>query len=517
MEITLRLDNNTTYIIGRLGSQIYQGLKKKLGYMPENALFMIKQVEEKNERDRLSGKDISWKQDWDGTISTICYSAGNCKCAIKKQGTHFPTGLASRAVNYLRSLGITVHVEDCRKPVYKSLNLAMSDWFEPRDYQQEVVTAACNVDRGIIKCATGGGKTAMASAILANRGVSPMIFYVTSIDLLRQAKDELEKFIKQEGLDITVGELSGLKKDIQDITVMTVQTAVRSLGGVWKKIDDEDRTKKEKEDISQIKKDVKKLIQTSKLMMCDEVQHWAAETCQIISDNSFEARYRYGLSATPFRDQGDDILIDSCFGRVIADISASKLINLGYLVKPKITFITMENPGLSYKLSYADIYKEAIVNNAARNNIISVLAQNMSNDGRSVLILCKQIAHGKILEKLIPGSKFLHGTHSAKKRKAHLDLMRSGDASVTIASTIFDEGVDCKPLDGLILAGSGKSSTRALQRVGRVLRPYTYPNGRVKSQAMVVDFMDECKYMRDHSKKRLQIYRTEPEFDVEIM
>ena len=141
----------------------------------------------------------------------------------------------------------------------------------------------------------------------------------------------------------------------------------------------------------------------------------------------------------------------------------------------------------------------------------------MSNDGRSVLILCKQIAHGKILEKLIPGSKFLHGTHSAKKRKAHLDLMRSGDASVTIASTIFDEGVDCKPLDGLILAGSGKSSTRALQRIGRVLRPYTYPNGRVKSQAMVVDFMDECKYMRDHSKRRLQIYKTEPEFDVEMM
>jgi superfamily II DNA or RNA helicase len=392
----------------------------------------------------------------------------------------------------------------------------MSSDFEPRDYQQEVIDAACNKDRGIIKVCTGGGKTAMASAIMANRGVSPMIFYVTSIDLLRQAKDELERFIKSNGMDIEVGELSGLKKEIKDITVVTVQTAVRSLGGVWKKFDDEDSTKKEKEDITQIKKDVKNLIQSSKLMMCDEVQHWAAETCQIISDHSQQARYRYGLSATPFRDQGDDILIDSCFGRVIADISASKLIGLKYLVQPNIKFITINND-VSGKMSYANIYKDCIVYNSVRNNIIATLAQNMANDGRSVLILCKQIAHGKLLEKLIPDSKFLHGTHSAKKRKAHLDLMRSGEANITIASTIFDEGVDCRPLDGLILAGGGKSPTRALQRVGRVLRPYTYPNGRIKEQAMVIDFMDICKYMEDHSKKRLKIYKSEPAFDVEVM
>lgn len=509
MDIELRIDNNTTYIVGRLDSSIYQGLKKHLGYRPENAVFMMRQVAEKN-------KNRSWGNDWDGYISTVCYSAATCRCSIKKQGTHFPTGLASKAISYLQGLGVSVMVTDCRNQVAKSLDLEMSSDFETRDYQKEVIETACSIDRGIIKVCTGGGKTSMASAIMANRGVSPMIFYVTSIDLLRQAKDELERFIKSNGMDITVGELSGLKKNIQDITVMTVQTAVKSLGGVWVKYDDEDHGK-EKEDISGIKKDVKNLIQSSKLMMCDEVQHWAAETCQIISDNSISARYRYGLSATPFRDQGDDILIDSCFGKVIADISASKLIGLKYLVQPKIMMIPIDNLKMSKKLSYANIYKECIVYNSMRNNIIATLAQNMANDGRSVLILCKQIAHGNLLEKLIPESKFLHGTHSAKKRKTHLDKMRSGEANITIASTIFDEGVDCRPLDGLILAGSGKSPTRALQRVGRVLRTYTYPNGRVKQQSMVVDFMDNCKYMKDHSKKRLKIYKSEPEFDVEVM
>jgi len=90
--------------------------------------------------------------------------------------------------------------------------------------------------------------------------------------------------------------------------------------------------------------------------------------------------------------------------------------------------------------------------------------------------------------------------------------MRQGLPQITIASVIFDEGIDCKPLDTLILAGGGKSPTRALQRIGRILRPY--PN---KREAIAVDFMDNCKYMQSHSSKRASIYETEEEFNIEIM
>lgn len=512
MSIEFRIDNNTTYILGRLESEVYQGLKKHLGYRPENAYFMMRQVEEKNRQRR----DRSWAKEWDGYISTVCWSAASCKCSIKKQGTHFPTGLVSKALKFLKDRGVSVKVTDCRKPVEKTLDLHMSKEFEVRDYQQSVIEDALKTDRALIKLSTGGGKTSLASAIMAGRAVSPMIFYVTSIDLLVQAKNELQKFIKSNDMDIEVGELSGNKKDIKDITVMTVQTAVRSLGGVWKKYDEED-AKKEKTDITAIKEDVKKLIRSAKLIMCDEVQHWASETCQIISDNSVSARYRYALSATPYRDKGDDILIDACFGKIIADVNASQLIRSGHLVKPEITFVTIDNKTSLKKMSYVNIYKECIVYNEIRNNIISVLAKKMFHTGRNVLILCKQIAHGKLLQKLIPDSIFLHGEHSTKKRQKHLDIMRSGDPAITIASTIFDEGVDCKPLDGLILAGSGKSATRALQRIGRVLRPYQYANGKIKDRALVIDFMDNCKYMKEQSNTRLKMYRTEPEFEIKVM
>lgn len=161
---------------------------------------------------------------------------------------------------------------------------------------------------------------------------------------------------------------------------------------------------------------------------------------------------------------------------------------------------------------YGNVYKQAIVENEARNAQIVLMANKFYKSGRKILILVKQIAHGKLLEKLIPDSIFLHGSTGKKKRQKHLDLMREGKPQITIASVIFDEGIDCKPLNTLILAGGGKSPTRALQRIGRILRPY---EGKI--DAIAVDFMDNCKYMQSHSSKRASIYATEEEFDIEVM
>lgn len=351
--------------------------------------------------------------------------------------------------------------------------------------------------------------TGIACGIIAGIGVSPTIFYVPSIDLLKQAKDEIERFVRYHNVPVKVGMVGGGSKDIQDITVMTIQTAVRALGGMYVKFDDED-VSKDDTDIVDVREEIKNLIYNCKLMICDEIQHWAAETCQIISDSSISCQYRYGFSATPWRDKGDDILIDACFGRCIADISASMLIRKGYLVKPNIYFCTINNMRGMEKVNYQTVYKRAIVENDFRNNKIVEFADYFNSTGRKTLILVRQISHGKLLESLIPDSIFLHGGTSKKKRQEHLDIMRCGKPGVTIASVIFDEGIDCKPLDTLILAGGGKSPTRALQRIGRILRPY-----EGKKDAIAVDFMDRCRYMEGHSRHRERIYRSEEEFVIE--
>jgi len=294
---------------------------------------------------------------------------------------------------------------------------------------------------------------------------------------------------------------------------MTTQTAIRACGQKYIRYDDEEKSIKEEDILEEKRKDILELVMGAKGMICDEVQHWANETCQTISDYSVSSRYRFGISATPFRDQNDDILIDACFGKQIADISASFLIERGYLVKPNIYFVNVNAP-CETQYTYPSIYKKCIVENQVRNDYITNIAKKMASNNKTVLILVRHISHGKMLEQFIPDSVFLHGIHSGKKRKEHLDLMRRKEAPVTIASVIFDEGIDCRPLDTLILAGSGKSPTRALQRVGRTLRPYTSPDGNKKEFATVIDFMDNYKYVKSHSKKRKEIYKTEPLFEI---
>ena len=468
-KLTLRVDHNSTYVEGRMQSETYEKFKKELGYLPENSFWMVK-----NNADKAKDHE-TWKKDWDGTISAVCWNKHFCHCHTKKSGLHFHTGLLSTAVDFFRANDIPFHRIDIRSKTEKTDKYSMSEEFEFRDYQQDIINKVVGtkttkgIERGIIKVATGGGKTGIAAGIVAGMGVSPTIMYVPSIDLLKQAKDELEKFIRKDGLPIKVGMIGGGCRDIQDVNIMTIQTAVRSLGGVWVKFDDEDKTKDDT-NIDDIKSDVRDLIKSSKLMICDEVQHWAAETCQIISDASLSCQYKYGMSATPYRDQGDDILIQGCFGKVIADISASFLIQRDYLVRPTIYFLDIANMRGIRKSNYANIYRQAIAENEYRNGKIVEMAGRFHASGRKILILVKQIAHGKMLEKLIPDSTFMHGGTGKKKRAAHLDKMRKGEPQITIASVIFDEGIDVRPLDTLILAGGGKSPTRALQRIGRIRR-----------------------------------------------
>jgi len=522
-KVTLRVTNNTTYLIsGCLDSDIYKLFKRALGWRPDAYKHMIRQYAEKVRQQciqrRMSkeyiDKAVERAKQWDGYKSNVCYNKATCHCLVKKPYTHFSTGLLSQARKFFDKHKIPYQIIEGRKvKPQRQYNYSMSEEYEPRTYQIETKNKSLDVVRGIIQCATGGGKTPMSCSIIAGAGVGPCVFYVTSKDLLHQAEDELKRFIRRDGHPVEIGVVGGGRKDIRDITVMTVQTAIRSLDAKYAKFDDEDD--EDETDIADMKDEIKHLITNAKMMVCDEVQHWAAHTCQVISDASSEAYYRFGLSATPYRDMGDDILIDACFGRVISKITASYLIQNKYLIRPNIYMLHIENMRNCPYSSYDKIYKFAIKENIKRNKIIALLATKYYEQGRLPMILVRHIDHGNLLKEMIPGSVFLTGKMSSKKRKAHLDLMRARKAPPTIATSLFDEGVDVKPLDMIIQAGSGKSPTRALQRIGRILRPWPNVENNLKENVIAIDFIDHCRYMEEHSEKRIKIYRTEPEFQIE--
>lgn len=485
----LIVNNISTRIDPPIRGEHHAILKKKLGYQPEESFWMTR------------GSKF-----WDGWITTLCFDRARCRCVDKKDGMHFPTGSLSLVREYFNQNNISYIIDDVRPKVAKSNKFSTNDSVSLRDYQKRIIDSAVKKGRGIIKAATGAGKTIISAAIIAELDVVPAVFLVTSRDLMHQARKELSSVILENGKSANVGAIGGGVFEPADITIMTVQTAVRALGGAYKKYDEEEDVEDDYSFDDRKKETIIKLIKTCKVMISDEVQHWSAEMCQIVSNSMDEARYRFGVSATPWRDQGDDILIDGCFGKPVAEVSASELIRSNVLVRPSIYFIPLSS---NIGGSYQDVYKKCIVQNDQRNHVVTSMAEQLYKANRKILILVRIIEHGKILEKMIPNSVFISGGTDKKKRDSILEKMKAGYPGIVIASTIFDEGIDARPLDALILAGAGKSPTRALQRIGRVIR-----SNSGKKDAIVIDFFDDVKYLRAHSKRREKLYRSEPEFQV---
>jgi superfamily II DNA or RNA helicase len=220
----------------------------------------------------------------------------------------------------------------------------------------------------------------------------------------------------------------------------------------------------------------------------------------------------YGLSGTPHRDDGADLLITGILGEKIVDISADRLINAGVLVPPTIKFINV--PAIyTTGSTYPQIYKEYIVESPVRNKLIIENTKKLVEKGYKTLVLFKNIRHGEILLQLMQESgvncAMLNGKDSLARRTQVKAMLDSGEIDVLLASTILDIGFDAPMISALVLCGSGKSSIRALQRIGRVIR--SFPG---KKRAIVIDFYDQARYVKHHSRARYNIYKSEKGFNV---
>ncbi len=341
--------------------------------------------------------------------------------------------------------------------------------------------------------------TLMMAACIAKFNVKPVCIFADKIGLCQQLKQEMEKF-----LGVEVGLVGDGIEDYKDITVISVQSA-----------DDN-------------------YIKNAQMCLWDECHHLPASSLVSIANKCKNAYYRIGVSATPWRDAGDDLLIEAVLNKKKnAVINASMLIKMGYLVKPEIYFVPIKQ--VFKGKNYQDIYNKAIVENLDRNKIITKIAYNMYIRDKHILMLYKNIKHGEKLldmvskrigEKVKPFTiknpktnkdvtvrvrnvELLSGNDDTVKRLAVFEAVKAGFCRCLIASTIADEGLDLPILDTLILAGGGKSSTRAFQRIGRVIRLH-----EGKTKGIVFDFTDYTPMLRRHSRNRQKYYEQEPLWDI---
>lgn len=421
----------------------------------------------------------------------------------------FATGLFERVKDFYIAAGKSVEVIDSRPEKSKGKEINILDNLkkigkEPYQYQLDVVPLLDTNDRGIIKVATGGGKSLIAALMAAKLGKKTII-YVIGKDLLYQFH---EFFVEAFGCEI--GMIGDGHCEIRDINIASIWTIGQAVGLGKQEIlleteGDEIAVSKNKYD------EILKLLKAAKVHIIDECHMAACETIQQLYKNS-KMEHIYGLSGSPWRDDGQDLLIESILGKYIVNISASYLIERGYLAQPLINFRVVPPYPVKLERNYQHIHKLYIVENDVRNGLILNAAKTMVDKGYQTLVLFGAIKHGKILHELFSQHMecaILDGSDDQEARsKVKKDLMENKIKCV-LASRIFDIGVDIPSLSGLIIACGGKSTVKALQRVGRVIR--RYPG---KKYAAIVDFYDTAPFLQDHSVIRRDIYNSEEGFRV---
>jgi superfamily II DNA or RNA helicase len=402
--------------------------------------------------------------------------AGPTSFVSPKQGV-FPTGLLEDIKQWAIDNNEALVIDDQRivpplkrKTPLKEMGLSTESG-EPyvlRDYQLQAVKACLDNHRGLIKAATGSGKTLMAADVI--RCIDhPALFVVERINLATQTK---KKFCKEYGYsNKEVGIVGGKHNDQGKlVTITTIQSA--------HKLNNTDRFK---------------------VLILDESHHGKAKTYIALFKTLKECYYRFGFSGTVFgEDELDDTYRISQFGPVLADIGTSKLIDEKVLSKPTIRFIDIECEDVSHHRQYLDQYKEGICRNFNRNRVIIKFANGLS--GRT-LILFRLIEHGDILKKYIPKALYMDGDTPSDIRDKILKAFEKTPEGVLLASTIADEGIDFANIHNLIIAGGEKSIIKQIQRLGRGLR---------KNDMMavnVIEFMDRgSNILERQSKKRLKQY-----------
>ena len=410
----------------------------------------------------------------------------------------FPTGMIHYVRDILDKYQIEWEIIDHRPQAQLGPELPLHG-VTLRDYQAEAVDLALQKQRGIIRAGTGAGKSSMLSGIIAKLNVKTLIL-IHKQDIFYQLIKTFERTLK-----VPIGKIGDGECEFQNVTVAMVQTVAHVFDPKVKVLAKDDKILKEKGDT------IRQFLSEVECVLIDEAHHIAADTFWDVMQNIPKATYRIGVTATAFREDNMDLMLEGALAKKFFDISSSDLIDLKWLVPPSIYLYPVEHGRRKKGDTYGQVYSEEIVTNVDRNHLICNLALRAKQSGKAVLIAVTQIEHGEILEKMLQSvdksAIFVNGQSKKEVRKQILQELGDGGVRIVVATNIYSEGVDMPALSVLINAAGAASGIHSLQLSGRVLR--TAPG---KTKAWIVDLQDNGKFLNNHSKERVDIYMTEPRY-----
>jgi len=369
-----------------------------------------------------------------------------------------PRGCMDAAMELLQDNAIGCDLQDER---YAGETIEVDFAATLRPDQEAAVAAMLHRDTGVLCAPTAFGKTVVAAAMIARRGVNTLIL-IHRADLLKQWQERLQSFL---GLEKSMlGTIGGGKAKISSKIDIALMQSLSHKG------------------------DVKPLVEGYGQVIVDECHHIGARSFEAILKR-VKAKYVLGLTATPIRRDGQDPIIFMQCGplRYTAKKSAGAPHDLSVVPRELALPINLpDDAGIQQVFRY-------LANDPGRTHAIAAAIREAVDQGRKILVLTERTDHldaiRTALNGMVPTLFMLHGRISRKQRAsliAELDALQQDTPRVVLATgKLVGEGFDHPPLDTLVLAMPVSWKGTLQQYAGRLHREHA-----TKSDVRIIDFVD---------------------------
>jgi superfamily II DNA or RNA helicase len=394
--------------------------------------------------------------------------------------------------------------------VCPAVDLQTSGALVPRDVQAAGCDDLVAYRSGVLQAGTGQGKTIIALR-LAEMLRTPTLILVHKAILLDQTAERIREF-----LGVEPGIIGEGKWEPRTVTVAMLQTLA---------------SPKRANDLAAMR-------DRWGLVVTDECQHVPAVTFAKVAQ-SFAARYRVGLTATPKRSDGLESILWAVIGPIVHVIPGRSLplrwtrIETGWTVEDK----DLPRCKVAY-LTDADLTLDGQPDREPPVDTVALLNRLCDDKARTAfvadkiatlhtgtsLVVTERVNHARALAEALRARglravavasevtktgtgrrvKTKRTAIDPRERQEAIDALGSGAIDVLVSTPgMVGEGFDCPRIDTVCIAAPFGDQARAEQVAGRGTRPF-----EDKAFGRVVDFVDEgCAPLLAQWWRRFRVWK----------
>lgn len=404
-----------------------------------------------------------------------------------------PRGVETDLVNKLNSAIVKYTIINERN---EGRSIKIDFKGELTDHQSEALAKLSENTDGVLSATTGFGKTVIGAKSISEKKCSTLILVHTK-ELAAQWKERLGQFLeideaieKRRKNSSKIGQLGGGKNTINGIIDIAIMQSM-----------------------FETDKSIKQMIHQYGLVLVDECHHISATNFSRIL-SATDAKYVYGLTATPIRKDGHHPIIFMHLGPIRYKVDAkqeAKKRDFEHFIVPRFTSTRMPLYKNQGEWHITEVYQHICESNY-RNELIVSDVIHAIDSGRNPLILTERTSHIEQLVNLMSNKDFevivLSGDLKTSERKESLRKIRAledKDRFVIIATgKLIGEGFDEARLDTLFMAMPIAWKGTITQYAGRLHR-----NFEGKDEVLIYDYVDvHIPVLERMYHKRLTAYRS---------